>query len=162
MKRDRFWFGTAMIAVPVMLLLVTLSPGFKLTRSGPVEGHVTFRGRPLAGGSILFVPEDPRQGAWALAWIDENGDYRIGSIWSRDGSVSKMRYRICLMPDTHDARSPLLRRSEFKTAWAGPGSNVAFPEPAASSGFPAKLCDPKTTRFEVVLGSEPAHVDITF
>jgi hypothetical protein len=162
MKKDRFWFGMTMIAVPVMVVLVALSPGFKLTRSGPVEGHVTFRGRPLVGGAILFVPEDPRQGDWALAWIDENGDYRIGSIWSRDGSVSKMRYRICLMPGAYDASNPLLRGPEIKTAWAGTGGGVWFPKPAASSGFPAKLCDPETTRLEVMLGSEPAHVDITF
>ncbi len=103
MKRDRFWFGTAMIAVPVMFLLISVNPVIKLTRSGPVEGHVSFHGRPLAGGSILFVPEDTPEGTWALAWTDENGDYTIGSVWSRTASASKIRYRICLLPDSHQA-----------------------------------------------------------
>jgi hypothetical protein len=161
MKRERFWFGTAMIVVPVMLLLIALSP-VTVKPSGPVEGHVTFHGRPLSGGSILFVPEDTRQGSWAMAWIDENGHYQIGSSWSRDVPRGKMRYRICLMPDTHDPASPLLHRPNVRTAWTGYSSQVGFPQPPTSSEFPAKVCDPKTTRFEVMLGSEPAHVDVTF
>jgi hypothetical protein len=161
MKRNRFWVGTAMIVVPVMFLLASLSPGVGLTRSGPVEGHVTFHGRPLAGGSILFVPEDTRDGDWALAWIDENGHYAIGSIWSRKASSSRTRYRICLMPDSHPTAGLAMHNPAMRTAWSGVGS-VAFPAPAASSGFPANLCDPKTTRFEVRLGSDPARVDVTF
>jgi hypothetical protein len=161
MKKYRFWFGTAMIVVPVMLLLVSLSPGIELARSGPVEGHVTFHGRPLAGGSILFVPEDTRDGAWALAFLDENGHYTIGSIWSRKASSSKARYRICLIPDSPGTPSRSLDSPAMNAALSGVGA-VAFPPPATSSGFPTTLCDPKTTRFEVVLGSEPSRVDITF
>jgi hypothetical protein len=156
MKRDRFWFGTAMIAMPLVLLLVTTTPGIQLTRSGTVEGHVTFHGRPLAGGSILFVPEDRSQGEWAMAWTDENGNYTISSIWSRKASDSKVRYRICLIPDSHKLTS----KTVLRAAWCGQG-DVAFPPPA-SSDFPAKVCDPKTTQLQVALGSEPARIDVTF
>jgi hypothetical protein len=157
-KRDRFWFGTAMIAVPVLFLLVALSPGIESTWSGRVEGHVSYHGHPLAGGSILFVPEDTGA-AWAHAWIDENGHYEIGSSWSRTASRSGTRYRICLIPDSHRAASPAPRGAAKRTAWSGAG---AFPAPAALSGFPAKFCDARTTPFGVVLGSEPTRVDITF
>jgi hypothetical protein len=161
MRRDRFWVGVAVIAVPVLFLVVSLSPGFELTRSGPVEGQVTFNGHPLTGGLILFVPEDTHGGASALAWIDENGRYRIGSVWERKASSSKTRYRICVMPDTPKVPKPSWHEDAYATAWFG-AADVAFPAPDASSGFPAKVCDPKTTQFEVLLGSEPARVDIAF
>jgi hypothetical protein len=161
MRMDRFWFGAAMIAVPVLFLGGSLSPGIELTQSGSVEGQVTFHGRPLAGGLILFVPEGMREGSRALAWIDENGHYRIDSVWDRKVSSSKTRYRICLTPDTDKVARPSQHRDAYATAWSGAG-DVAFPAPPASSGFPAKVCDPKTTQFEVLLGSEPARVDITF
>ncbi len=161
MKRDRFWFGTAMVAVPMLFFLASMSPGIALTRSGPVEGHVSFHGRPLAGGSILFVPEDTRQGVWAMAWIDEDGYYTIDSAWTRKASASKMRYRICLMPDSHKMAVKGRRKLAMKTSWSGTGT-VGFPAPDASSGFPAQVCDPKTTRFEAVLGTEPAQVDVAF
>jgi hypothetical protein len=150
-----------MVAVPVLFLLISLSPGVGLTRSGPVEGHVTFHGSPLAGGSILFVPEDAGQGAWALAWIDDDGHYEIGSFWARDASNSKTRYRICLIPKTQNAARQAHHGAVSTTAWSGLGE-VAFPMPDASSGFPAKVCDPQTTQFQVMLGTEPAQVDITF
>ncbi len=158
MKRERLWFGTAMIVVPVLLLLLALSPGIELTRSGPVEGHVSFHGRPLSGGSILFVPEEEGQGDWALARIDENGHYVIGSIWARKASSSKTRYRICLMPNSHHGASKTWHGAVL-AAWSGPGA-VAFPPPDASSGFPAQFYDPKTTRLQVRLGSEPARIDV--
>lgn len=162
MKRDRFWFGAAIVAVPLVLLcFCTLSPGIELSRSGPVEGHVSFRGQPLAGGSILFVPDDASRGNWAMAWIDENGHYKIGSVWSRKGLSGKTRYRICLMPDTHKTSVRGQNGAQIPSAWSGPGA-VGFPAPDASSGFPAQLCDPKTTQFEVLLGMEPARIDLTF
>jgi hypothetical protein len=65
------------------------------------------------------------------------------------------------MPDSHPAMSHGPHWAAMRTAWSGGGA-VAFPAPAASSGFPAKVCDPKTMQFEVVLGSEPARIDITF
>jgi hypothetical protein len=161
MRKDRFWFGVATIAVPVLFLVVSRSPGLELTQSGPVEGQVTFHGRPLAGGLILFVPEGMCEGTRALAWIDEEGHYRIGSVWDRKASSSKTRYRICLTPDTDKVARPSRHGDDYATAWSGAG-DVAFPAPPTSSGFPAKVCDPKTTQFEVLLGSEPARVDITF
>jgi hypothetical protein len=158
MKRDRFWFGTAMIAVPVLFLLGSLSPGIESTWSGPVEGHVSYHGHPLAGGSIVFVPEDSRA-AWAHACIDQNGHYEIGSSWSRTASSGGTRYRICLIPDSHTTASPAPRGAAMRTARSGAG---ASPAPAALSGFPAKFCDANTTPFEVVLGADPTRVDITF
>jgi hypothetical protein len=161
MKRERFWVGTAMIVVPLLFLLILLSPGVVLTRSGPVEGHVTFHGHPLEGASIVFVPEDPRAGAWGLGSLDKNGHYRIESIWTRKPASDGIRYRICLIPGSNGTTSRASHGGATKTVWSDDGP-VPFLPPSASSGFPMALCDPATTRFAVVLGSDPTEVDITF
>ena len=162
MKRARFWFGAVALGAPVLLVVLSLTPGLRLTHSGPVEGWVSFHGRPLAWGSILFVPDDAKLTQWAHAWTDENGHYVIDSDWCRDGAHGKTHYRICVIPDSHASRRQAARRqggAGFRSAWCGSG-NVAFPPPSAATGFPQRLCDPKTTRLEVQLGSEPSRVDV--
>jgi hypothetical protein len=166
MQKARFWFGTTLVVIPLMVCAFLFTPGFRLTRSGPVEGWVSYNGRPLAGGSILFVPEDSKEREWALAWIDEKGHYVIGSGWSREGSSSKTRFRICVVPDTHKVRAkapqgPRARAwGDVEAAWWGVG-DVAFPIPTGSSGFPQRLSNPRTTQLEVELGSEPARIDVS-
>lgn len=165
MQKARFWFGTAIVVLPLMLCAFLFTPSFRLTPKGPVEGWVSFHGRPLAGGSILFVPEGSREREWALAWIDEKGHYVIGSGWTREGSASKTRFRICVIPDTHKATAKVARRSgawgwgDVGAAWWGVG-DVAFPIPTGSMGFPKRLSNPETTQLAVELGSEPARIDV--
>ena len=55
---------------------------------------------------------------WALAWIDEKGHYVIGSGWSREGSSSKTRFRICVIPDTHKAKAKAPQGPRAR-AWGG-------------------------------------------
>jgi hypothetical protein len=168
MQKARFWLGTALVVIPLMLCAILFMPGFRLTRNGPVEGWVSYHGRPLAGGSILFVPEDSKETEWALAWIDEKGHYVIGSGWAREGSSSKTRFRICVIPNTHEltAKPPWGPRSSdgswgaAEAAWWGVG-DVAFPSPIGSTGFPQRLSNPRTTQLEVDLGSEPARIDVS-
>jgi hypothetical protein len=166
MKKARFWFGTAMLVVPVVLSVLLFTPGLRLTRSGPVEGSVSFHGRPLAGGSILFVPEDSPQTEWAHAWLDESGHYVIGSGWLREGNRGKTRFRICVIPNSHKLTVKGLRGpggigsgGQIGTAWWGYGE-VAFPPPSVATGFPQRLSNPRTTQLEVQLGSEPARIDV--
>jgi hypothetical protein len=166
MQRSRFWFGVGLGAVPVLLAALLLSPALHLTSNGPVEGWVSYHGQPLAGGSILFVPDDPRHCEWAHAWLDEKGHYVIGSGWQRDGSDGKTRYRICVIPNSHQLASKLgsnrgvgLSSGELSSAWWGLGE-VAFPAPGAGTGFPPRLSNPTTTQLQVQIGSEPSRVDV--
>jgi hypothetical protein len=163
MQKARFWFGTALVVIPLMVCAFLFTPGFRLTRSGPVEGWVSFHGRPLAGGSILFVPEDSKEREWALAWIDEKGHYVIGSGWTRDAAGTKTRFRICVIPDTHEATAKARPRAEsggaVDAAWWGVG-DVAFPTPSGKTEFPPRLSNPRTTQLAVDLGTEPARIDV--
>jgi hypothetical protein len=148
-----------------MVCAFLFTPGFRLTSSGSVEGWVSFHGRPLAGGSILFVPEDSREREWALAWIDARGHYVIGSGWSRERAGSKTRFRICVVPDTHEvtAKAPpgpgAGGSGAVDAAWWGIG-DVTFPIPNETTGFPLRLSNPRTTRLAVDLGTEPARIDV--
>ncbi len=167
MHRSRFWFGVGLVLVPVLFGALLFGPSLRLTPRGPVEGFVSFHGRPLAGGSILFVPEDPRHHEWAHAWIDGAGHYRIESGWDRDGSGDGDRFRICVIPNSHKVGTKAPQgphgdsaRRNFGTAWWGIGE-VAFPAPPAGSGFPRRLSNPATTELEVRIGSSPSRIDVT-
>lgn len=167
MKKSRFWFGVGLVAAPVLLGALLFAPGLRLTPRGPVEGFVSFHGRPLAGGSILFVPEDPSHDEWAHAWIDETGHYRIESGWNRGGSSDGKPFRICVIPNSHRVGSQAPRGPHgdsmgqgLGSAWWGIG-NVAFPSPPAGSGFPRRLSSPSTTGLHVRIGSEPSRIDVT-
>ncbi len=167
MKKSRFWFGVGLVVVPVLLVSLLFAPSFRLTPRGPVEGFVSFHGRPLAGGSILFVPEDPRHNEWAHAWIDETGHYRIESGWNRGQSSDGKPFRICVIPNSHSLGSKALWGphgdwgcGSFGEAWWGIG-DVAFPSPPAGTGFPGRLSNPDTTQLHVRIGSQPSRIDVT-
>jgi len=67
---------------PMLLLLAAgCGTGTGEVELVPVYGKVTFRGRPLAGGTIVFVP-DPERGAHgplALAVLDAQGRFTLHS-----------------------------------------------------------------------------------
>src|SRR5262249_48829135 len=97
MQRERFWFGTAMAAVPVVFVLLIMTPRVEVLEAGPIEGHVSIQGRPMAGGFILFVPEDS-DGDWGVGSIDEQGHFTMGPSWHREERKGETRFRICLIP----------------------------------------------------------------
>jgi hypothetical protein len=51
---------------------------------GQVEGKVTFKGKPLAGAAILFVPQ---RGPAAAGAVGEDGSYRLLTKRPGDGAV---------------------------------------------------------------------------
>src|SRR5205807_2404737 len=58
---------------PLLLLAVVLGCG---PGQGTVSGQVKYRGKPVPGGLITFVPADPRQPP-AFTNLDENGRYQL-------------------------------------------------------------------------------------
>jgi hypothetical protein len=162
MHRDRFWFGMAMVIVPVLLLLLMFTPSVEENESGPVEGHVSFHGRPLAGGTILFIPKDSPCVGWVTGGIDESGHYEIGSEWHRELLKGRAGYRICVMPDYHKTSGRISQGPDrARTGGTRSGTKAAgYPNMSVASGFPRQLTDPQTTRLEVRLDSGPAQVDI--
>src|SRR5262249_32734934 len=97
MHTTRFWVGAIWLTVVAPAGLVATSRGDH-TDSGPVKGCVTYNGRPVAGGTILFISEDRQRGDDKWFWIDRSGHYECGTDWRRDSS-SPLRFRICVILD---------------------------------------------------------------
>jgi hypothetical protein len=161
MERERFWVGTAMAAVPVVFVLLTMAPRVEVLRSGPIEGHVSIQGRPLAGGYILFVPEDSNSD-WGAGLIDEQGHFTMGPGWRRKVEKGETSFRICLLPKPREGSGEAARGpdwAEAATTWAeiGPGTKAVT---NVAAGFLQRLSDPSTTNLKVRLDSGPAQIDI--
>jgi hypothetical protein len=156
MQRDRLWFGTALIAGPLVLLLLMMVPSVEGDQCGQLEGHVSIHGRPLEGGIITLVPEDARNPNWAAGFIDETGHFVLSSGWYHGALKDRMGFRICITPVDLRSTGYVPRGagdSAYRAGASGSGVNVV-------ADFPRQLSDPRTTRLEVRLDSEPAHVDI--
>jgi hypothetical protein len=162
-QRQRFWFGTAMVIVPCAFLLLAITPPrLEENRSGPIEGHVSFHGRPLAGGFIAFIPIDPTGGNWRDGAIDENGHFLIGSGWYRGALEDKVGFRIWIKPgsDSGPGEVPHALDRARSEEPLSPAKAPDCPTADAASDAPRRSSDLESTRLEVQLDSAPAHVDI--
>ncbi len=84
--------------VPLLLLVSLLVAG--CGPSGPekyaVEGSVTYQGKPLPFGTVMFVPEDGPPSKPAL--IDSDGHYRLEAL------VGQHRVQVVAMPERKGGR----------------------------------------------------------
>jgi hypothetical protein len=69
----------AMLAA--LLIGCSKSGGLK---TAPVAGKVTFKGKPLPNGTVMFVPGE---GPAATGEIDKDGNYRLSTYGNGDGAV---------------------------------------------------------------------------
>jgi hypothetical protein len=62
-----------------LLLLVGCGRGGGGANLTPVQGRVFYKGEPLAGGTIVFTPDQEHGGRGPQAWakIDADGRYRL-------------------------------------------------------------------------------------
>ena len=80
---------TAWILAGLTVLAVSGCSGGDRTEVYPVQGKVTFVGRPMSGGgAIAFVPIGEQKGKAAGGMIDESGAYTLTTYEPGDGSMS--------------------------------------------------------------------------
>jgi hypothetical protein len=117
-----------------LLLLPAFGCGRGADKLEPVEGQVFYKGKPLAGGTIVFAPDPERGGHGPLAFAEIQPDGRF-----------------------------TLRTGETAGAVVGwHRVTVASASPtAAVPGLPAKYCDPERSgqRCEVKPG-QPNTIEI--
>jgi len=67
----------------------------------PVEGKVTFDGKPLRGGNVTFfaLDHDVKQ-LQPFGLIDEQGNYAVSSYQQKGAPAGK--YRVTVIPATND------------------------------------------------------------
>ena len=185
MQTTRFWVGAIALTVVAAGILIATS-GSDRIESGPVQGRVTYNGRPVTGGAILFISEDRRRSDDRWFWIDRSGHYECGTDWRRGRSARRSSTfawswtpastrRGCSRRDL-PARGCRLR-TDGLSPWLGRGGGpapiampVVYPAarppgpPTANTPATARhFGNPNTTELAVHLGPEPAiiNVDLT-
>src|SRR5262245_42154248 len=86
-----------LIAVSAIAMLAA-SPAPDSAQAGRVWGRVSYNGRPLRGGVIVFVPIRHEEGSsTGGAQIGQDGSYSIDSDWQRVPNL-RAHYKICIVP----------------------------------------------------------------
>ena len=98
MKIMRFWVGTGLLTLSCVLIILAMAPGEHIARTGRVVGRVKYHGRSVAGGAILFFPDDTKRSDFGRAMLDDEGRFAIESDWRREGP-GRARFRICVFLD---------------------------------------------------------------
>jgi hypothetical protein len=183
MKTARFWTGMVMLAVLAMIAFRISPWGTMAVQSGPVEGRVTYHGRPVSRGTIYFYSYDRENGWDWWAFIDDNGHYSCGPEWPRNPwNRTRYRMRVMLDPDKYPLGAPVADRggSPVPPGEKGPesrlgGEGASGPRIVQASmasedhvltgqsSAPARRPTPGPANqvdLEVWLGTEPAHIDI--
>jgi hypothetical protein len=94
-----------------MIVLLAVAGCGRNTDRLPLTGTVTWQGRPLAKGSILFVPVQEHRGPKIGAAI-VNGDYRI----EKERGATPGTYRVEVRSDSGEyPHSPTDARPQTKT-----------------------------------------------
>jgi len=165
MNKTRTWVGGLCISAPCVILTLAMTPGPDPTSSGPVHGRVTYNGRLLDGGFILFELMERDSNEWAAGPIEQDGSYAIGSKWP-GRKHGKDRFRICVVPRNSQPVAQMPSPSEEAGPDVAPMALSSQEEPdsqqsgAVESGFPRRFMNARTSGLYVTLGPEPARVDI--
>jgi hypothetical protein len=91
----------------LLVLLAGCGPGEP--ELAPVSGQVLYRGRPLAGGTVVFTPDPDRggRGPLAVAEVGPDGRYALKTE-GRPGAVAGW-HRITVAPPRSAALPPRYR-----------------------------------------------------
>ena len=143
---------------------MAMTPGLENTSNGSIHGRVTYNGRPLDGGYILFEPMDRVSSEWAVAPIEQDGTYAIDSKCQRQ-DPGKERFGIAIVPKHGTAVTQVPSRSDGASPDQVPmslGSDepASGPTAAVRSGFPKRFTNRQTSGLHVTLGREAARVNI--
>jgi hypothetical protein len=87
--RDRGWiYRTTPTSCRLLIVgvagLLCLGCGRGVPRTAPVSGVVKYRGQPVAGASVMFMPAGQRA---ATADTDESGRFKLSTFSSGDGAI---------------------------------------------------------------------------
>jgi hypothetical protein len=121
------------------LILAAALVGCAKSRTSPVEGDVLLDGKPLAGASIMFVPQGT--GRDATGQTDASGHFIMSTFQPRD-DVLPGSYKVVITPPTGVADT-----AQYGTAEDAMAAATKAPAKKASSdpAFPQKYTRPDQT-----------------
>jgi hypothetical protein len=153
---------------PLVLAMLTMNHLAASLRSGLIWGQVRYNGRPLEGGTVLFVSVVEDYSSWGFGSIGKDGRYRIDPAWRRKDTV-KTEYRIGIIPNSYtfteeDVVPPVQRVLPASTAAqfqsSGEIAAEAQPKESGTSSIPRRFNRIWTSGLRVTLDHESARVDI--
>ena len=110
-----------------------------------VTGSVQREGMPLAGATVVFIPEPPHKAPLAFGAVGSDGRYSLLSA-NRYPGVFPGRYIVCVNPAPqapNDAADPLMPQAKATPAtgaYADPGTTpLRFEVPATGGSFDIDL-----------------------
>ena len=77
------------------VLMIMAIAGLNVFADGRVGGRVTFNGKPMTGGLVVFSPVRSGQGEGTSALIKRDGHYTVDRSW-RKTEGQPTRYEICV------------------------------------------------------------------
>jgi hypothetical protein len=125
--------------------------------SGPqlaqVKGKVTYRGQPLAGATVNFLPE---QGQLATGITDSSGEYKLNSGGTAGAVLGKCKVSISKFAKTEGSTENMTPEEYAKMTQAGK-------RPAApKSEIPTKYNNPQTSGLEATVTSDSSKTVFDF
>jgi hypothetical protein len=136
----------------VFLAVIVAGPGCGGSRLGtvPLSGRITYKGVPLAGGTITFHPVDAAKCRPATASIQPDGSF-VAATLENDRGIMPGEYRVSVVL----VKSPLFDVSPAQAAAAAKNNMV----------LPPRYADPATSGLTVIVepggGSKTHNIDLT-
>jgi len=127
------------VMIRTCCLILTLAlVGCGKSRTTPVEGIVLLDGKPLAGASVMFVPQGT--GRDATGQTDASGQFVMSTFQPRDGVVPGS-YKVVIAPPTGVADT-----SQYGSAEDAMAATAKAPaKKATGPAFPQKYSRPDQT-----------------
>lgn len=117
--------------VPFLLLVVAVGCGRRGPETVHVAGTVTYQGKPLPLGSVMFVPEDRHMQSGGSV-IDGQGQYQLN-----------------LTPGRYGVAIQMIARRRGQPAPDGEGARMNMPE--VDWLIPENFANPQTSRITVTV-----------
>jgi hypothetical protein len=143
----------------MLLVLASCGTDDGMGKRYPVQGTVTYNGRPLEKGAISFIPDDPKGGGVGATGEITNGSYALSTGGNQDGARAGI-YKV-----TITAREDSLdkAKAEFAKDTKGfdpgylPGRYVAKAASQAKSLIPTAYGDVRTTNLGAEVKAQPSN-----
>lgn len=141
-------------------------PGVPKIGTIPASGTVTFKGQPVEGANVAFVPADPNSGKQATGYTDGNGRFKLqtffGGTSAADGALPG-DYQVTVVKVSGSGSGlPTLGEG------GGPGTTLggpnATPDNNSKLELPSKYADPAKSGLTATVkpaGNEPFALTLT-
>jgi hypothetical protein len=157
-SRSPFSFHWLTCALLLLILVAIWIPGLGGSATGlkpsRVTGRVTYQGRPLTTGTLIFMPSDRRGNDWAAAQIESDGRFALSSQQARE-ELPAGRYSMFFVFRPEDSSATKLqinRRADDEEA----SDHLADPTPP----IPVRYTNPETSGLWIDLAKGPNRIEI--